>query len=645
MIAIVFAVHFLASPACSETLQFTVLHTSDEHSNIMPVPLGNYLPGEPCPAVGGFARLATLVKQIRHQKAATPVILLSSGDFSGGTPFAWLALNKRAPELELMSRTGYNTLTLGNHEFDYGPEIFAEYCLLHQQNFTSPQILAANLVVPENHLFNQVKFQPSQLIELPNGLKIGIFALMGKSAHRLSPAAAPLDFSDQLQAARREITNLQSAGAEVIIALTHAGILEDISLAEKTEGIHLILGGHDHLRFERPKEAGNTLIMHSGSYLQTVGQLDLEFDRHTRKLHLRNPQTGSPVLHALNDKIAEDPEIAAITSAYLAELNSLIASLTSGQISDMTAPAAYADFAMQKHKPLCETTVGNFVADAIRLETEKITGQRVDFAIHANGIIRGDILPSSLPGKSGQISTFDLITTCSLGSGADGAPGYAIVSFYLTGAEILRMLEVATLLPLIWNDIYFLQFSGLRYQYDPNRAFWMKIPVLNKPLPAYRSIMLAERYSGEGLQNGPNFLEITPDQQLYHVATTHYMASYLPMVGKRLPRLNLVLKDRNGQPVTLDETIINLNNREFKLWEAAFRHARSFADREEELAVIPDYYRQTGGRIRVVNGPSLWLWPSLIAGTLILLLTAVLFFRRYRQKNCRNASVSDEMSV
>ncbi len=630
---------FAAPATHSAVLSLTILHTSDEHSSILPAPLGDYIASAPCPAIGGFARLATLANQIRRQKAETPLLILSSGDFSGGTPFAWLSLSGLAPELELMHRIGYNAVSLGNHEFDYGSEAFANYCLRHQRRFDSPQILASNIVVPEQHPFNQVNYQTSSVIKLRNSLKIGIFAILGKSAHRLSPSAKPLDFSDQLQAARRETANLQAAGAEVIIALTHAGLHEDIALAKSVEGIHLILGGHDHLAFEQPQIIKNTLIMHSGSYLQTAGQLDLEFDRRSRRLHLLNQRTGAPILHHLTDRIAEDPEIAAMAVGCLETLNTMVASLTEGQITSMLTPAAFSDRPLQKHAPLTETATGNFIADAIRLETAKVTGQRVDFAIHANGIIRGDIHPSTIPGRAGQISTFDLITSCSLGSSQDGTPGYSIVSFYLTGSEILRMLEVATLLPLLWNDIYFLQVSGLRYHYDPARAIWLWLPIVNKPVPAYRSVILAERFTGEGRQNDQDFSEITGgEQRLYHVATTHYMASYLPIVGKKLPRLNLVLKNRDGQPTALDDLIVCENTRELKLWEVAFRYARSFATNQEGLSVIPDQYQKTGGRIIAVNAPSLWLWPAIISSMSIAAGVAITFFRRRRQKNPHESS-------
>ncbi|NCB38424.1 MAG: bifunctional metallophosphatase/5'-nucleotidase [Erysipelotrichia bacterium] len=620
-------------PECvtAEEINFTILHTSDEHSSLLPAPLSEYLPGKTSPAVGGVARLATLVKQVREQKKNEPVLLLSSGDFSGGTPFAWLALKGQSAEIELMQKIGYAATVAGNHEFDYGPAVLADYFLRHQRSFATPQIVSSNLVVPTGHRFDQVKINRHLILSLAGGLKIGILGLMGKAAHRLSPAAAPLDFSDQHTAARREIAALKDAGADVIVALTHAGYYEDVALGESVEGIHLILGGHDHITLDPPKLAGSSILMHSGSYLQTLGQLDLAFDRGTGKLRLRNHETQFPFLRRLDSGVAEDPEIAAIVDRCFKELNQLVAGFTDGAFDDMHTAVARSDFALLKHQTLCETTIGDFIADAIRLETEKVVGQRVDFAMHANGIIRGGINPSTIAASAGEITLFDLVGTCGLGAGADGEPGYPLVSFYLTGAEILNLLEVATLLPILWNDVYFLQFSGLRYRYDPERAVWFWLPFINKPLPAYRSILQVERFTGNGPQHGNEFVPVTiGDTALYHVATTHYMASYLPMVGKKLPRLNLVLKDRFGRPVELNQTIVKLEGREFKLWEAAARYICSFEKGGGDLPVVPPCYRSLNDRITVADGPSLWLQPVIVV-CIVAAVVSVLFWWRRRK--------------
>ena len=120
----------LYSPAAqSGELFFTILHTNDEHSALSPSPLVDYSPEENNPTLGGYARLAQAVKDIRAAKGAAnePVLLLSAGDYLGGSPYSWLGLNGEAPDLTIMNKIGYDAVNIGNHEYDYGPELLAQY--------------------------------------------------------------------------------------------------------------------------------------------------------------------------------------------------------------------------------------------------------------------------------------------------------------------------------------------------------------------------------------------------------------------------------------------------------------------------------------------------------------------------------------
>lgn len=624
--------------AQAEQLRFTVLHTSDEHSSLQPVPLINYQPGEPDQATGGFARLATLISNIREQKKDTPVLLFSSGDFIGGTPFSWLILKNQSPELEIMHRLNYSAATIGNHEFDYGSQGLADYFNRLQNQHKLPPIIASNLIVPDGHAISSSKISRHQLMHLGNGLRVGIFALLGKGAHRVSPDAKPLDFADQHTTAHEQVAWLNKSGAQVVIALTHCGIAEDRELAAAVPGIHLILGGHDHLQFDKPEIASGTLIMHSGYYTQNLGQLDLAWDTDKQAMQLLNQQTSAPILHQINSSIPEDPEISAIIGGYRSQLNQFIASFTGNVFTDVSQIIARSDFELKCHTPFAESTVGNFVTDAMRIESEKVTGEKVDFAIQANGTIRGDLLTGSDKNNSGRISFFDLISISAMGSGPDGEPGYPLVSFYLTGQEVYRLLEIAALLPEIWGDVYFLQFSGLRYTYDPERTFWFRrIPWLNKPLPAHRSVLSAElvKQAGNAATTDTNETINPSSDRLYHLVTTRYLATYLPMVGSRLPALQLTTKNRLGQQISLDEAIIRNKGREFKIWEATARYAESFAQGTDGLPVFPERYRTTEGRIKTGKGTWLWLYPiiaTLAAGGLFIVILLNLLRRRKKQR-------------
>jgi 5'-nucleotidase / UDP-sugar diphosphatase len=475
-LAMIFAISILLPMQSSgQTKRFTLLHTSDEHSVLIPLPAVDYKPGEMNPSVGGFARLATLVKDIRSQKADEPVLLLSAGDFIGGSPYAWLILEGYSPEIELMKEIGYDATTIGNHEFDYGPDILARYFMRsgYPDAHNDLPLIIANLNIPAGDSLNNVDFVPNRIFELDNGLKIGIFGLLGSEAYSLAPMAEPVEILDPFVIAQQQVDQLRSEGADVIVLLSHSGVKEDRELAEKINNIDIILGGHDHYQTNTPEIISNTILLHSSYYLRFLGMLELEFDENTRSVKLINELNNTPFQIALDSNVKEDSLIAEKVAGYHQKLNDFIITFSDSLFTDALAPVMHSDFDVSMHAPLVETTVGNFVVDAMRLQTEQVMGEKVDFAIQANGVIRGDIIPGTMDWSAGKISFMDLVTIAGLGSGPEMSAGYPMVSIYLTAEEVYNVFEIAGLLSVLMGDTYFLQVSGVKYSYDPGQAIWL----------------------------------------------------------------------------------------------------------------------------------------------------------------------------
>src|SRR5690606_10866191 len=126
------------------------------------------------------------------------------------------------PELTIMIEAGYDVLTLGNHEFDYGPDLLASYLQLagYPEMSDKLPILAANTVIPEGHALNEVGLQKTHIKTLNNGLKLGFVGLMGEHAAGVAPLAEPILFADQIESVRSAVEQLKSEGAEVIILLS-----------------------------------------------------------------------------------------------------------------------------------------------------------------------------------------------------------------------------------------------------------------------------------------------------------------------------------------------------------------------------------------------------------------------------------------
>lgn len=625
----------LQSPLTAQVKRVTLLNTTDEHSTLLPLPLVDYHPDVANPSVGGFPRLATLVRSIREEAGSDPVLLMSAGDFVGGTPYAWLILEGYSAEIGIMKNIGYDVLTIGNHEFDYGPGKIAEYFMnagYPGYNDTMP-LVSSNLVIPEGNPLMDVGIREHHMIGLPNGLQIGVFGLLGREAYSVASYIEPVTVSDQHEAAARQVSLLREKGADIIVALTHSGVGEDRELAAAVDGIDVIMGGHDHHLTHEPLRINNTVILHPGYYLSNLGRLDLEWDSQTGALSVVNERNNSPFLIPLDNSVPEDPEILAMIDGYTQKLNLFVSEHTEGMFTGVEDPVFSSGFSMISPGPFRETTVGNFVTDAMRQEVARLTGHRVDFAVQANGVVRADIVPGTMEWSRNQVSFFDLVTVSGLGSGLDGKAGYPLVSFWLTGREILNVLEITSLLSQLMGDMYFLQVSGLRYTYDPGKATWLRIPFAGIPVPAYRSVISAEMYAGEGIQYNGNYVPVEEDR-LYHVVTDHYLTSFLPMVGDILPRLGLVLKDEHGNPLTPDETILVHDGKEFKVWEALARYGASFEPGEDGLPLVPAYYAETGDRITSREGVPLavWAWTVIIIVLLILSLLVRLAVIRIRAR-------------
>ena len=306
---IVVIVSFLVIPANlkayadeTEELHFCILHTNDMHSELIPhSPAVDYRPGEENDAVGGFARLATAVDEIRTSKMneGEPVLLFDDGDFLGGGPFAWLALNGSAPELSIMLEMGYDAVTIGNHDYDYGPDVLAQYLLRagYPEAHEKAVMLASNTEAPSDHpLAAQGLYKKTAIFELGNGLKVGVFGLIGKDAVIATADTGDVEFSDQHETAHQMVDTLQEQGVDVIVALSHSGVQEDRELAREVPGIDIIIGGHSHTALFEPILEGDTIIVQAGCFGEYLGQLELAYNSNTGELRVRNQENGRPFL-------------------------------------------------------------------------------------------------------------------------------------------------------------------------------------------------------------------------------------------------------------------------------------------------------------------------------------------------------------
>jgi 5'-nucleotidase len=229
--------------------------------------------------MGGIARRASLIAQIRKQNPATFVV--DAGDLLQGTPY--FNIFKGKVEFETMSRAGYDFMTIGNHEFDAGVERLL-YLANHHARFS---LLSANLIFSQPGSDRLI--QP-YAVRSVSGWKLGFFGLCVKleglvsaKLHRGVHSVEPIAIARRMVRILRETHR-----CDAVILLSHLGYNSyhgepgDLDLAKEVTGIDIIIGGHTHTFLKQPTvvKSGNGQITriyqvgHSGVYL---GKIDLHF--------------------------------------------------------------------------------------------------------------------------------------------------------------------------------------------------------------------------------------------------------------------------------------------------------------------------------------------------------------------------------
>lgn len=623
---------FIAFGQANEgTYRFTILHTNDEHSHLIPHPVADYHPEHGGSAVGGFARLAGAVNQIRSEKEQQnePVMIFSGGDILGGPAFGWLPLKEGiAAEMKLFQAIGYDAVTIGNHEFDYGPDVLANYLKAagYPEASSKTVFLGTNTRPPADHPLSDLDIKNHYIKELENGLRVGVLGLLGDDAINKTADPGPVEFDDPIESARQAVAELKAEGADLIISVNHSGVYEDRLLAREVPEINIIVGGHTHTALYEPVLEGKTVIVQAGSYLRYLGRIEFEWNRGEQTLTVLNEKNGNEFLIPLDASVEPDEEIAVKVEEYRNLLNDWVAELTDGRVTRIDQPVAQSNFALTGGRFQQESAIGNYITDAMLYAARVATGNQIDVAAQANGAIRANVSPGVEEWSEGQITFYDLIMATGLGSGDDGNPGYPLVSFYLTEDEMRRALEVSVLLSELLDNSYFLQFSGLRMAFDPNRAVLFRIPFSGTPIPTSRAVLSAELQTGVG-----DFRQLKRgSEELVHVVTDRYIAGFLPLVGEIVPNLSIQFRDESGNPVELDDTIIRQNGEELKVWQAVLNYTLSHKVDEGELPLIPSRYETTEERMRAIYTLPLWVWPLAIFIAAVSIVVYII--RRRRRK-------------
>lgn len=519
---------------------FTILHTNDMHSAFIGMgPASDYTPFtlNDDSTRGGYARLAGLIaKRKEARKDQGPVLVLDAGDYSMGTPFG-AATRETGGELQLMSLMGYDATTLGNHEFDLGPDGLGKSISVAAKAGRVPAVLASNasFAAKDDTLADLQRLTREGVIRRHivierGGMRFGLFGVLGKEAIIYTNGGA-VKFSDAIEAAKDVVKLLrESEKVDVVIALSHGGLVkgndgrftdgEDVQLARDVPGIDVVVGGHSHTFL---REAiivnGHTPVVQAGKNGEDLGELVVTLDGGTLTVE-------SYQLHPIDDTIAGDRAIADEIEKLKQHVTGAVFA-SRGYSVDQQLAIAPQDLLNTFTDIVAGTVLANFCTDAFRSAT------KADIGFTVNGMMRASLTR----GKSGVLTVYDVFAVAPLGAGVvDNTAGSALVTGWFTGRELKHLLDYF----LVDNPTHpgelFPRASGMRFRYDPSH-------------PQYDAVTAIEL--GD-VDRGYLAIDITgKDERLYSLTCPLMLA---PLI-KALPQLTkgklaVVPKNKDGKPLT-----------------------------------------------------------------------------------------------
>ncbi len=325
-------------PKPGKTTKITLLQINDCHGYFDQHL--EWFPGPQQPEyrmVGGYGRIATLVKQIREETQGR-VLFCDNGDtFHGTYP---VVKSRGEVLLPILNQLGLRAMTV-HWDFAYGPQRMQELAA----GLKYP-VLAINVY----HKATGQRFFPPYVVPEVGGLKIGIIGI----ASNITDKTMPPQFSEGLRFTdgRKELPGFieemrGKQNVDLVVVLSHLGFPQDMKLLSEISGIDVLLSGHTHNRLFHPVVQGSTLVIQSGCHGAFLGRLDLEV------------QSGKVLgyqhkLIEVAESIKPDPAVEALVKTvlkpYAGELNRVV-----GEVST----------ALNRDTNL-ESTMDNFLLEAMR---------------------------------------------------------------------------------------------------------------------------------------------------------------------------------------------------------------------------------------------------------------------------------------
>ena len=410
-----------------------ILHTNDVHG-----------------AIDKYAKVAALKNEC-YDRGASAVVLLDAGDFSQGSTY--VSLSKGATAVELMNAVGYDAVTLGNHEFDYGfPQLkanlsnaaadFLVTCVNLVDDKGDP-IFAPGATAPVtdadgNPLFNLTVMgvaTPETQTKANPALMKGLTFLSGQKLYDAANA--------KIKVAREE------GNADIVIALTHLGVdassepNRSIDFVKNVPDVDIVIDGHSHTVMTKG-EKGEP-IQSTGTAFANIGVIVI--DDASKKIE-------SNSLYEIKEDTAKDATVAAAAKVIVDRVNNEYGTkfaTSKVELNGAKAPNGNRDV---------ETNNGDLITDAMRWKVLQNKDGLTVNEDHVVAITNGGGIRAAI--AKGDVTKKDINTVLPFGN--------TVAVVYVTGEQLLEALEASTFsTPTAVGG--FPQVSGINFTIHTGKAY------------------------------------------------------------------------------------------------------------------------------------------------------------------------------
>lgn len=472
-----------------------IVHTNDIHARVEENAKSSII---------GMPKLKTLIDSFTESSDMDLVV--DSGDLFHGQSIATLVQGESIAEL--VKACGYDAMTAGNHDWNYGKDRLKELAKL-----ADVEMLTGNVVDESGKQFFDNEYYVETTSKDGQELKVGIFGVIDPDIYSKTAGTnvEGLTFTDSAEYAIMAADELEKMGCDVVIALTHT--YDPVSLASKVDGVDLWLAGHEHVEIDSEvttPDGSKSGVIENGYYLYETGLIDLDCSLDSDGEVVSIDINADKADYSAAQNLEENAEVKAVLDNIKSEQSVILNEVVGSTPQDLDG--VWEDLRID------ETNLGRAVTDAYLLETG------ADIAFENAGGIRASV-------KKGELTYGDIIGISPFGN--------YIVTKQITGKQLVEILETSIDIQKksiaandsgeydAWpeNSGSYLQTGGITVEYNLDLDYGKRVisvKVGNEPLD---------------------------DNKLYTVATNNFVA-----VNENYPQL--ANAEETGEYSACDEALI-----------------------------------------------------------------------------------------